>query len=48
MPMGAVVEEVRRLVGNGCAEVVLTGVDITAGAPTFPGARASAHWCARS
>src|SRR5690606_38974163 len=29
VPMGAVVEQIRRLVGNGYAEVVLTGVDLT-------------------
>ena len=29
VPMGAVVEQVKRLVGNGFREVVLTGVDLT-------------------
>jgi len=37
VPMGAVVEEVRRLVGNGVREVVLTGVDITAWGADLPG-----------
>ena len=38
VPMGAVVEDVRRLVANGCREVVLTGVDITSYGPDLPGA----------
>src|SRR5271169_2289361 len=29
VPMGAVVDDVRRLVGNGYREIVLTGVDVT-------------------
>lgn len=37
VPMGVVVEQVRRLVGNGCREVVLTGVDITSYGPDLPG-----------
>jgi threonylcarbamoyladenosine tRNA methylthiotransferase MtaB len=37
VPAGAVVEQVRRLVGNGIAEVVLTGVDITAYGADLPG-----------
>jgi threonylcarbamoyladenosine tRNA methylthiotransferase MtaB len=40
VPMGAVVEDVRRLVANGYREIVLTGVDITAygvGLPGTPG-----------
>ena len=36
-PMGAVVEQVRRLVGNGYREVVLTGVDITSYGTDLPG-----------
>jgi threonylcarbamoyladenosine tRNA methylthiotransferase MtaB len=36
--MGAVVEQVARLAGNGYAEVVLTGVDITAYGAGLPGA----------
>jgi threonylcarbamoyladenosine tRNA methylthiotransferase MtaB len=35
--MGAVVEQIRRLVGNGYREVVLTGVDITSYGPDLPG-----------
>jgi threonylcarbamoyladenosine tRNA methylthiotransferase MtaB len=37
VPMGAVVEQVRRLVGNGYAEVVLTGVDLTSYGADLPG-----------
>src|SRR5690606_17507800 len=35
--MGAVVEQIKRLVGNGYREVVLTGVDITSYGPDLPG-----------
>ena len=38
VPMGAVVEDVRRLVGNGYREIVLTGVDITSYGADLPGA----------
>ena len=38
VPMGAVVEQVKRLAGNGYAEVVLTGVDITSYGADLPGA----------
>jgi threonylcarbamoyladenosine tRNA methylthiotransferase MtaB len=38
VPMGAVVEDVRRLAGNGYREIVLTGVDITAYGADLPGA----------
>jgi threonylcarbamoyladenosine tRNA methylthiotransferase MtaB len=38
VPMGAVVEEVRRLVKNGYREVVLTGVDLTSYGGDLPGA----------
>jgi threonylcarbamoyladenosine tRNA methylthiotransferase MtaB len=38
VPMDAVVEDVRRLVGNGYREVVLTGVDITSYGADLPGA----------
>ena len=38
VPMGAVVEQVKRLVGNGYAEVVLTGVDMTSFGADLPGA----------
>ncbi|MEP0320930.1 tRNA (N(6)-L-threonylcarbamoyladenosine(37)-C(2))-methylthiotransferase MtaB [Bauldia litoralis] len=37
VPMGAVVEQVRRLVDNGYREVVLTGVDITSYGSDLPG-----------
>jgi threonylcarbamoyladenosine tRNA methylthiotransferase MtaB len=38
VPMGAVVDDVRRLVGNGYREIVLTGVDITSYGADLPGA----------
>ena len=37
VPMGMVVEQVKRLVANGYGEVVLTGVDITSYGPDLPG-----------
>jgi threonylcarbamoyladenosine tRNA methylthiotransferase MtaB len=37
VPVGVVVESVRRLVEGGCREVVLTGVDITAYGADLPG-----------
>ncbi|MCR9121567.1 MAG: tRNA (N(6)-L-threonylcarbamoyladenosine(37)-C(2))-methylthiotransferase MtaB [Phyllobacteriaceae bacterium] len=37
VPMGAVVDQVRKLVGNGYREVVLTGVDLTSYGPDLPG-----------
>jgi threonylcarbamoyladenosine tRNA methylthiotransferase MtaB len=37
VPMGAVVEQVRRLAENGYAEVVLTGVDMTSFGADLPG-----------
>ena len=37
VPMGAVVEQIKALVGNGYREVVLTGVDITAYGADLPG-----------
>lgn len=40
VPMGAVVDQVRRLVENGHREVVLTGVDLTAYGADLPGAPA--------
>lgn len=40
VPMGAVVEQVRRLVEGGHREVVLTGVDLTAYGADLPGAPA--------
>jgi threonylcarbamoyladenosine tRNA methylthiotransferase MtaB len=38
VPMGAVVDDVRRLVANGYCEIVLTGVDITSYGADLPGA----------
>jgi threonylcarbamoyladenosine tRNA methylthiotransferase MtaB len=38
VPMGAVVDDVRRLVDNGTMEVVVTGVDITSYGRDLPGA----------
>ncbi len=38
VPMGAVVDQIARLVDNGYAEVVLTGVDITSWGADLPGA----------
>jgi threonylcarbamoyladenosine tRNA methylthiotransferase MtaB len=37
VPMGALVEQVKRLVNNGYAEVVLTGVDMTSYGADLPG-----------
>jgi len=37
VPMGAVVEQVRKLVGNGYLEVVITGVDATSYGADLPG-----------
>ena len=37
VPMGAAVEDARRLVGNGYAEIVLTGVDLTSYGTDLPG-----------
>jgi threonylcarbamoyladenosine tRNA methylthiotransferase MtaB len=37
VPMGEIVTQVRRLVGNGYREVVLTGVDITSYGSNLPG-----------
>ncbi len=38
VPMGAVVEQVKRLSNNGYAEIVLTGVDMTSFGADLPGA----------
>ena len=38
VPIGAVVADVRRLAGNGYAEIVLTGVDLTSYGADLPGA----------
>jgi threonylcarbamoyladenosine tRNA methylthiotransferase MtaB len=40
---GAVIEAVRRLVAEGCAEVVLTGVDLTSWGGDLPGAPGLGH-----
>jgi threonylcarbamoyladenosine tRNA methylthiotransferase MtaB len=37
VPMGAVVEQIKKLVGNGYEEAVLTGVDITSYGDDLPG-----------
>ena len=37
VPVGNVIDQIRRLVGNGYGEVVLTGVDITAYGADLPG-----------
>jgi len=42
-PMGAVVEQVRQLAGQGVAEVVLTGVDMTSYGKDLPGAPTLGH-----
>ena len=39
VPMGAVVEQMKQLVGNGYRELVLTGVDITSYGTDLPGRR---------
>ncbi len=41
VPMGAVVDQVRRLAENGHAEVVLSGVDMTSWGGDLPGGRGS-------
>jgi threonylcarbamoyladenosine tRNA methylthiotransferase MtaB len=38
VPAGSVVERIKALVGEGCREVVLTGVDVTSYGPDLPGA----------
>ncbi|MDB5541938.1 MAG: 2-methylthioadenine synthase, partial [Devosia sp.] len=37
VPMGLVVDQIKRLVDNGYGEIVLTGVDITSYGPDLPG-----------
>jgi threonylcarbamoyladenosine tRNA methylthiotransferase MtaB len=37
VPMGVVVEQIKKLTGNGVREIVLTGVDITSYGPDLPG-----------
>jgi threonylcarbamoyladenosine tRNA methylthiotransferase MtaB len=43
VPMGAVVEQVRTLVGRGHAEIVLTGVDLTSYGADLPGVPKLGH-----
>ena len=43
VPMGAVVEQVRKLVEHGHAEIVLTGVDLTSYGADLPGAPKLGH-----
>lgn len=38
VPMGLVVDQIKKLVANGYQEIVLTGVDITSYGPDLPGA----------
>jgi threonylcarbamoyladenosine tRNA methylthiotransferase MtaB len=38
VPAGVVVDGIKRLVDEGCAEIVLTGVDVTSYGPDLPGA----------
>ena len=47
VPMGAVVEQVRRLVENGYAEIVITGVDITSYGHDLPGTPTLGQLCRR-
>ena len=47
VPMGAVVEQARRLVENGYREVVLTGVDITSYGADLPGRPGLGALCRR-
>jgi threonylcarbamoyladenosine tRNA methylthiotransferase MtaB len=47
VPMGAVVEEARRLAENGFAEIVLTGVDLTSYGADLPGAPSLGQLVAR-
>jgi len=47
VPMGAVVEQVKLLVGSGYHEVVVTGVDITSYGADLPGAPSLGMLCAK-
>jgi threonylcarbamoyladenosine tRNA methylthiotransferase MtaB len=38
VPAGVVIDGIKRLVDQGCAEIVLTGVDVTSYGPDLPGA----------
>jgi len=43
VPMGAVVDQIRRLVDEGVQEIVLTGVDVTSYGPDLPGSPSLGH-----
>ena len=45
VPIGAVIEEARRLVENGYAEIALTGVDLTAYGADLPGSLTLGQLC---
>jgi threonylcarbamoyladenosine tRNA methylthiotransferase MtaB len=45
VPIGAVIEEARRLVENGYAEIALTGVDLTAYGADLPGSPTLGQLC---
>ncbi len=47
VPMGVVVDQIRRLVENGYNEIVLTGVDITSYGADLPGAPKLGSLCAK-
>jgi threonylcarbamoyladenosine tRNA methylthiotransferase MtaB len=47
VPMGAIVEQVKRLTDNGYAEIVLTGVDITSFGADLPRAPTLGQLCRR-
>jgi len=47
VPMGSVVDEVRRLVENGFREIVLTGVDLTSYGADLPGHPTFGQLCAK-
>jgi threonylcarbamoyladenosine tRNA methylthiotransferase MtaB len=47
VPMGAVIEEARRLVEGGFGEIVVTGVDLTSYGTDLPGAPTLGQLCAK-
>src|ERR1043165_2754918 len=47
VPMGAVIDETRRLLEKGFGEIVLTGVDLTGYGTDLPGAPTLGHLCAK-
>lgn len=47
VPMGSVIEEARRLTAHGFAEIVLTGVDLTAYGADLPGVPTLGQLCAK-